>query len=275
MAFLAQSARNLGPSADGGRLIADHLSAILAAHDPEPQAAFAVLGPAGDGWEILLHGPVQAWDGVRWLSPTPGDRWIRSEAGVAVSLAITGAGFSPPAVSAGSQLDLESGVVPGGGFVMLAVAGKPAEPDRPVGATPPGEADKPEPWEADTEPDPSEQRPEKLAAAEDLDEPEADPEIGPAPQGAVSASALVARSAGKARPPLPADLGPDPLMPGLPVVAGVLCPRGHLNRGDRVDPRGAALRWPMREPVRLAAPDRPLAAWCSMTGRSTGSTGIT
>jgi hypothetical protein len=124
--FLAESARNLGPSAVGGRRIADHLSAILSGRDPEPDAAFAVVGPNGAGSDVLLHGPVQARDGERWLYPSPAARWVRYEIPPGSSFSVSGAGYPLPATAddrgpylGGSMMDLEAGVVPGGGFLLI------------------------------------------------------------------------------------------------------------------------------------------------------------
>jgi hypothetical protein len=53
ISFLAQSARNLGPSPIGGRQIAEHIGSVLADRDPEPNVAFTVryrCGTACAGW---------------------------------------------------------------------------------------------------------------------------------------------------------------------------------------------------------------------------------
>ncbi len=57
-------------------------------------------------------------------------------------------------------------------------------------------------------------------------EPEPEPAPVPGPPGSVNLRS-VAKLAG---PPLPLGRGPDRPIPGVPVVAGALCPRGHLNR---------------------------------------------
>ncbi|MGH9055218.1 MAG: FHA domain-containing protein [Acidimicrobiales bacterium] len=119
ISFLAQSARNLAPSPRGGRQIADHIAGVLANRDPEPNVAFAVIGPSDHGWASLLHGPVQAWDGARWLSPTPSPGWVQAIVTPQPAVTVTRAGTPAPAVQPDSMIDLEAGLVPGGGFVLF------------------------------------------------------------------------------------------------------------------------------------------------------------
>ncbi len=119
ISFLAQSARNLGPSARGGRQIADHIAGVLAARDPEPSVAFAVVGPSDHGWASLLHGPVQAWDGARWLAPSPIPGWLQAIITPRPSITVSAVGAPMPALHPDSMWDLEAGVVPGAGFVMV------------------------------------------------------------------------------------------------------------------------------------------------------------
>ena len=119
ISFLAQSARNLGPSPRGGRQIADHIAGILAVHDPEPQVAFAVIGPSDHGWASLLHGPVQAWDGARWLAPTPNPGWLQAIITARPAITVSAAGSPTPSVHPDAMWDLEAGVVPGAGFVLV------------------------------------------------------------------------------------------------------------------------------------------------------------
>jgi hypothetical protein len=120
VAFLVESARNVGRSGEGGTRIADHIAGVLQARDPEPGTGFAALGPTRYGTVILLHGPVQAWDGRSWLVPPPQPGWLRTEVSARQSLAITGHGAPPPAPAAGS--DLQVGVVPAAGFSLVAGA---------------------------------------------------------------------------------------------------------------------------------------------------------
>jgi hypothetical protein len=118
VAFLVESARNVGRSGEGGTRIADHIAGVLQARDPEPGTGFSALGPTRYGTVILLHGPVQAWDGRSWLVPPPQPGWLRTEVSARQSLAITGHGAPPPAPAAGS--DLQVGVVPAAGFSLVA-----------------------------------------------------------------------------------------------------------------------------------------------------------
>ena len=119
ISFLAQSARNLGPSPRGGRQIADHIAGVLAARDPEPHVAFAVIGPSDHGWASLLHGPVQAWDGARWLAPTPSPGWLQAIITPRPAITVGAAGVPAPPVQPDAMWDLEAGVVPGAGFVLV------------------------------------------------------------------------------------------------------------------------------------------------------------
>ena len=119
ISFLAQSARNLGPSPRGGRQIADHIAGVLAGRDPEPHVAFVVIGPSDHGWASLLHGPVQAWDGARWLAPTPSPGWLQAIITPRPAITVGGAGAPAPPVQPDVMWDLEAGVVPGAGFVLV------------------------------------------------------------------------------------------------------------------------------------------------------------
>jgi hypothetical protein len=118
ISFLAQSARNLGPSPRGGRQIADHIAGVLAARDPEPHVAFAVVGPSDHGWASLLHGPVQVWDGARWLTPTPSPGWLQAIITPRPAITVVAAGMPAPPLQPDAMWDLEAGVVPGAGFVL-------------------------------------------------------------------------------------------------------------------------------------------------------------
>lgn len=119
ISFLAQSARNLAASARGGRQIADHIAGVLRERDPEPQVAFAVVGPDGGGWASLMHGPVQAWDGNRWLAPTPTPGWLHEPVDPRPAVTVNHAGSHVPALDPDGMWDLEGGVVRGGGFVLV------------------------------------------------------------------------------------------------------------------------------------------------------------
>ena len=131
LSFLAQSARNVGDSTLGGLQIADHISGILSTRDPEPGAPFAVLGPSPHGWMTLLHGPVQLWDGARWLAPTPNPGWLRSEVTPQPAVSVGPAGGASPRLSPDSPYDLSAGTVPGGGLILMPdPAAAPAAPGR-------------------------------------------------------------------------------------------------------------------------------------------------
>jgi hypothetical protein len=119
ISFLAQSARNLSPSPRGGRQIADHIASVLATRDPEPHVAFAVIGPSDHGWASLLHGPVQVWDGARWLAPTPTPGWLQAIITPRPAITVGAAGTPTPAPEPDAMWDLEAGVVPGSGFLLV------------------------------------------------------------------------------------------------------------------------------------------------------------
>lgn len=283
ISFLAQSARNLGPSSRGGRQIADHIATVLATHDPEPHVAFAVVGPSDHGWASLLHGPSQAWDGSRWLAPAPSPGWLQAIITPRPAITVNAAGAPTPAVAPDAMWDLEAGVVPGSGFVLVpgATPGR-FSVVRPVTATqsepepePEPESDQAEPEpepqpesdQAEAEPDQAEPELEPvlatsprdagleaqtiaaaevaagltaalavspLATAANAEEVEAEPEPEPVPPRPVvpgPAGSLDLRTVtATASPPLPRGGGPDQRVPGAPVVAGILCERGHLNR---------------------------------------------
>jgi hypothetical protein len=129
ISFLVQSVRNLGPSLRGGRQIADHIAAVLVNRDPEPAVGFAVIGPSDHGWATLLHGPVQVWDGSRWLYPPANPGWIQAILTPKPVITVSAKGAATPSVEPNSLLDLEAGVVPGHGFVLIPAA--PARPAKP------------------------------------------------------------------------------------------------------------------------------------------------
>lgn len=119
VSFLVQSARNLSGSATAGRRVIDHLIGVLEGGDPEPGAAFAVVGPCSQGWDTLLHGAVHAWDGASWVSPEVGRGWLRAVLEARPSITVSLAGTTAPPPSPDDMWDLEAGVVPGGGFVLV------------------------------------------------------------------------------------------------------------------------------------------------------------
>jgi hypothetical protein len=243
VAFLARSARNLATVDDGGRQIADHLAAILGVNDPEPRTAFAVLGPSADGWDLLLHGPVMAWDGALWFTPSPEQPWIRTQVGPQLSLAITGSGFPQHRPASAAELDLEAGVVPGGGiFVTSEGTGeRSAFPERDVSEDAAtallmddlakdkveGETfEHSEPADLPLQPEETEPQPEEAEPQPEV--PEESPV--PGPPGALAATTLRLRGPARPRPPLPRGHARVQPGPGTPVVAGIMCTGGHLNR---------------------------------------------
>lgn len=269
ISFLAQSVRNLGPSSRGGRQIADHIAGVLVSRDPEPAVGFAVIGPSDHGWATLLHGPVQVWDGTRWLYPPPSPGWVQAIITPRPAITVSAKGAATPAMEPSSILDLEAGIVPGAGFVLLpAVLARPASSEQPDPSTsrtvampagnptvlleslselesatlsPPLIAPRPAPA-ADIEPEPEpvgdpgpdelEEQFEPASAPEAGPEPElvpvaaVRPTVAPGPAGSLDLRGASASS----RPPLPRMGGTGSAVPGTPVVAGITCRGGHLNR---------------------------------------------
>jgi hypothetical protein len=122
--FLVESARNVGPSATGGHDIAEHVAGVLRDRLPEPGVPFATAGPGADNPVVLLHGPIQLWDGTRWLRTDGAPGWRVVEMGRVTTLLITPRGASLPPAATGSAptgavLDLTAGVVPGGGLALV------------------------------------------------------------------------------------------------------------------------------------------------------------
>lgn len=248
LSFLTQSARNLATSPAGGTQLADHLEGVLRQRDPEPEVAFAVVGPSPDGWTALLHGAVQIWDGLRWVVSDPATGWRREALWPQPSIAVGRAGGAAPVLSPDSLYDLAAGVVPGGGLVLVpTVPARPATastappapaappaPDEPAPAAPPAPDAPPTP----DEPSPEAAAPEMPAAPEAAatDAPADRPSTGGAEAAGPDAPPGVTRLSGPgaaapvAYPPLPPGGTPGQPVPGAPVVAGARCPRGHLNR---------------------------------------------
>ena len=270
ISFLAQSARNLSVSDRGGLQMAEHIAGVLRERDPEPHVAFAVLGPDGDGWTSLLHGPVQVWDGNRWLAPTPSPGWMHDSVDPRPAVAVNRAGSAVPPPDPNGLWDLEGGVVRGGGFVLVpghsshgattsdhrngqhatagvsgVVAGIDDDPGDETGVL---EVPEPTTVVAASPPtavievvgaDPAGEGSDAQAGSEPL-APEPSP---PAPQlgvtrfagppGSIDLAHLPLAAPGvipNPTAPLPIGAGPDRPVPGAPVVAGVRCERGHLNR---------------------------------------------
>ena len=242
VSFLAVSARNLAASADGGEQLAGHLAGVLEDRDPEPDVAFAVVGPSREGWAALLHGQVQVWDGTRWIGPDPAPGWLRCRLWPAPTMAVTPAGASIPAVAPDAVWDLEAGVVPGCGFVLVPARGdipgtrsdrrEPAGEESAVDVPDRSGSGRLEPGQAvggDTRaaaPD----EPAGMAPAALGGTGMAPGAVGPAPAGVVDLRSDQVRSRVVAYPPLPSGGASGRPVPGSPVVSGVVCRRGHLNR---------------------------------------------
>ena len=270
VSFLAQSARNLATSGRGGREMSDHIATVLHERDPEPHVAFAVVGPDGLGWAALLHGPVQAWDGQRWLAPTPSPGWLHAVITPQPSVMVNVAGSPLPVVSPDSMWDLDGGVVPGAGFVLFPNATRASDPDAARSevaavALPPEPHPEPQPDPTVASPPVEDQtletkglaevfQPTQVLEAIPAEEPDptrphdapqaAGPAPEPPPPGPPGSIDLRRPPTIVRRPPLAAGDGPDRTVPGAPVVAGVLCERDHLNRPG------------MRDCVRCGSPMR-------------------
>lgn len=237
ISFLAASARNLAASADGGEQLAGHLAGVLEDRDPEPDVAFAVVGPSREGWAALLHGPVQVWDGTRWINPESAPGWLRCRLWPAPTMAVTPVGASIPAVAPDAVWDLEAGLVPGSGFVLV-----PARGDIPGARSDREEPDAEEPDREESGRQEPGQPVGGDTGAPAPDEPAGMPPaalpgavlapgaVGPAPAGVVDLRSDQVRSRVVAYPPLPSGAASGRPVPGSPVVAGVVCRRGHLNR---------------------------------------------
>jgi hypothetical protein len=259
ISFLAQSARNLGPSPVGGRQIADHIGSVLADRDPEPNVAFAVVGPSETSWDAILHGPVQIWDGVRWLAANPNPGWLQASIDPRPAVTVSHGGSRTPALVPDAVWDLEAGVVPGAGFVLFPSVLTPMSPfdERSLA----GLTSAPVLEDSQSEEDPTTEEstailflPEATAVLPALQgeaatetttqappPPEAEVEVEPlpfapmpapprGPEGSIYLLAAAAAGQAAVRPPLAMGRGPDRSVPGAPVVAGLLCDRGHLNR---------------------------------------------
>jgi hypothetical protein len=127
LAFLIDSAKNLGSLADGGARIADHLGAVLSDRRPEPNTPFVTVGPGAESPVALLHGPVQMWDGARWIRPDIATGWIRVEVPNLATVLVTPI-ETPAPPSANPVLDLLAGIVPGGGLAVVLTAAPPVAP---------------------------------------------------------------------------------------------------------------------------------------------------
>lgn len=248
--FLTSSARNLASSPAGGRQLADHIAGVLSSRDPEPAAPFVTVGPDGPRWSVLMHGPVQLWDGTQWLAPSPSPGWLSSQLDPRPWALVGPAGTSMAQPRPDSSLDMESGSVTGGGFVFW------------PGDEPPGEATGLQSGTAESTlgapPATFEEADEAFGQAPD---PEAGPfgsvqsSPPPAVPGTFASEPPPAGPAPAGPAPAPADLpGPAP-SPAGPVMPSGLPPAG-IPAGERRAPAGAI---DLRQPAGLA-PYPPLPA---------------
>ncbi len=126
--WVHQSVRNLQGAAGGGRLIGDHLATVLSAADPEPAVAFVTIGPGEGGLAVLLHGPVQVWDGSSWRSADPRPGWRRLTCPDHTLVAAGPLGVTLPAPTSKVPLDLQAGSVSGGGLLLVPEPSRPVQP---------------------------------------------------------------------------------------------------------------------------------------------------
>lgn len=127
--YLVDGTKNLRDADLGGQILSDALAGVLRGGDPEPAAPFVMIGPSPAGWAVLLHGPVQVWDGTRWLSPDRAPGWLQIQATAPSALLVLPVGYPAPATHPESPYNLEAGTVPGGGFVLYPEA-RPSTPTR-------------------------------------------------------------------------------------------------------------------------------------------------
>ncbi|HET9058411.1 MAG TPA: hypothetical protein VFN61_00705 [Acidimicrobiales bacterium] len=134
-AHLVSEAQRLSGDPGAGDQLANSFISVLQRGDPEPNSAFAVLGPGANGITLFLHGPVQAWDSGHWLAPQPVPGWLVTSIGRPWPLIVLPYGANPPPQSQpGNPLDLVTGAVPGAGFVLLRPTPSTPPPGAPGGA---------------------------------------------------------------------------------------------------------------------------------------------
>jgi hypothetical protein len=226
VSFLAESARNLAASPTSGEHLADHLAGVLARRDPEPDVAFAVVGPGEHGWAVLLHAAVQIWDGRDWTVTGLERPWLRTTLFPAPALAVSAVGTPAPPLSPDTVLDMQAGVVPGGGFVMVPAGAGRGESLVLHEARPESRGTAAEDTAVLVAPD-SPPATEVIAA---VTPPPAPVTPSAAPTGLLDLRAPEVLARVVAYPALPPGGAPSPPTAGAPVVAGVACRRGHLNR---------------------------------------------
>ena len=253
LTFLHHSLRNVGSSAQGGRQVVDHIARILSARDPEPGVPFAAVGPAGDEWAAILHGPVQLWDGARWVAPSPRPGWLPASLTPQPALCVGPAGSAAPHVLPNSPYDLAAGMVPGGGFILVPeYAGVPrgALDRRDPGGMPvaPGGAS----GHQDPSGSPWEPSPAPLAAPAPVASPTSVAATMPAPLPVAAPLGLPADPA----PPAPSEPTPDLPTPGLP-TPGLPTPAAPVHSAIPVAPSRPPLP-PVGDAGGAAGAGRPL-----------------
>ncbi len=289
IAFLLQSARNVAHAADSGRQVADHVAGILASRDPEPGAPFAAVGPDGHGWVTILHGPVQAWDGTRWLAPTPSPGWLRAVLAPGPAVSVGPAGSPSPRLVIDSPYDLVSGMVPGGGVIVVpgapgssgpagwsaATSSPPPQAAAPAGFSPPYPPQAGGPTaDRRSAPRPSAPgapggstwagaggtAPAELGAPAALGAPVGAPVGAPAAFGGPPAPDVQAPTGGPGRHPAPIDLR-NATAPAAPLPVGAVEPpsdrpsvEGASCERGHLNRPGAPVCWRCRLPVGHDAP---------------------
>ena len=103
-----------------GANLAHRLAAIVAGHEPGTVPPFGAVAPLGEGYVVLLHGPVSAEIasplGVVQMSGEQAVTWVDHKVEVALDrLSVTSRGHP---VQVDPMSDLRAGLVPGSGFVI-------------------------------------------------------------------------------------------------------------------------------------------------------------
>ncbi len=243
-----------GEAADAATL-AHRLAALITATEPARLPAFGALADSGDAVAVLLRGAVElraeGEGGVTELSgadrPTWVDDYLRGTFG-RITIGVGDVARSEP-----GDWDLEAGVVPGSGAVLLgrdalwesaADAGAADETELvgEVEATEPPDAEPPDAEPPDAEPPDVEPEPEERPADEaepDAEEDEASAEpvaeaafvtidFGSSEDVVERAPLPVAQDATQDRVPVGTAPKPDDAPAGV-LVRGLRCIRGHFN----------------------------------------------
>ncbi len=117
LAAVEAAASEPGPA---GANLAHRLAAIVAGHEPGTVPPFGAVAPLGEGYVVLLHGPVSAEIasplGVVEMSGEQAVTWVDHKVEVALDrLSVTSRGHP---VHVDPMSDLRAGLVPGSGFVI-------------------------------------------------------------------------------------------------------------------------------------------------------------